>query len=152
MSHACPSCKDENTQRLSLAYESGLSDVNTRSSGVGVGIGRGGLGVGVGGSKTRGTSQTELSKKAAPPNKKSYWRIVKFWFVGTLVAAWVASGANSALLQNLAAIATSSAALYFCYQVFVFNSNDWPVLVKNWQATFMCSRCGHNFIPGGTPI
>lgn len=148
MSHACPSCKDENTQRLSLAYESGRSDVNSHSRGVGVGIGRGGIGVGVGGSKTRGTSQTELSKKAAPPNKKSYWRIVKIWFVCTIVAQLVGGMMNSSWLTNVSVLATSGAALYFSYLAYKFNNKDWPVLVKNWQETFMCSRCGHNFIPG----
>lgn len=147
MSHACPSCKDENTQRLSLAYESGLSDVNTRSSGVGVGIGRGGIGVGVGGSKTKGTSQTELSKKAAPPNKKSYWRIVKIWFVCVIVVELMASGAHSELLKTVIGLAALSALFYFCYQAYKFNSSEWPMLAKSWQETFMCSRCGHNFIP-----
>lgn len=156
MSHACPSCKDENTQRLSLVYESGLSDVNTHSRGVGVGIGGGGIGVGVGGGKTRGTSQTKLSKKASPPNKKSYWRIVIIWFVCSIFTSQITVGANSngisAGLSALIFLAASGAALYFCYQTFKFNSDEWPVLVKNWQATFMCSRCGHNFIPGGTAI
>lgn len=69
MSHACPSCKDENTQRLSLVYESGLSDVNTHSRGVGVGIGGGGIGVGVGGARHEALHKPNFPKKPRPLTK-----------------------------------------------------------------------------------
>lgn len=71
MELACPSCKSDNTQRLAVIYEGGLSDINTKSKGTAIGFGRGGIGVGVGGSKTTGTSQTAASQRAAPPQKKT---------------------------------------------------------------------------------
>ena len=70
MEFACTTCKSDNIQRLAVVYEGGLSNIRTQSTGVGVGMGRGGLGSALMSTSTRGTAQTEASKRAAPPRKK----------------------------------------------------------------------------------
>src|ERR1039457_3191930 len=66
-SYSCLTCGSQNTQRLSTAYMSGLSQFSAVPSGIGWArapmIGRG---------WTSGTSQTRLSAISAPPPKKSY--------------------------------------------------------------------------------
>ncbi len=71
----CTECNSDNVQRLSVIYESGTQQINTTSNSIGssVGVGRGfGLGVGSATTKTKGTSQSYLAGKAAPPKKKSF--------------------------------------------------------------------------------
>ena len=63
--YSCPTCGSQNTQRLSTAYMSGVSQFSAVTSGVGW------AGAPVFGSGwTSGTSQTQLSKIAAPPTEK----------------------------------------------------------------------------------
>jgi hypothetical protein len=62
MPHTCPSCKSEDVRALSVVYQSGISS----HSFVGIAVGRGVSGFG-----GDAVSQTNLSMRAAPPNKKS---------------------------------------------------------------------------------
>ena len=72
MELTCPNCNSDNTQRLSAVFENGISTVNNKTHGVGMGLGRGGLAIGAAGASTSGTSQTVLSQRAAPPDRKPY--------------------------------------------------------------------------------
>ena len=72
MELTCPNCNSDNTQRLSAVFENGISTVNNKTHGVGLGLGRGGLAIGAAGASTSGTSQTVLSQRAAPPDRKPY--------------------------------------------------------------------------------
>ena len=86
---SCPTCGSGNVQSLSIAYEGGLSTVNTRSSGsgIGIGIGRGGIiGMfGTGGGKTRGTAQTALSRRCAPPQPAPVGALLVIWSVAIFI-------------------------------------------------------------------
>jgi len=142
MSLTCPKCSDQNTQRLSLAFESGISDVTTRTSGAAVGIGRGGIGIGIGSSKNKGTSQTALSQRAAPPKKSSYLKIFKYWFIATLLSQIFL---RNTTFREIVAVTILVAAGYAIYRAFMFNRDQWPALHQTWQKSFICLRCSNIF-------
>lgn len=146
MSIACPKCNDENVQRLSVAFESGISDVHTSTSGTAIGFGRGGIGIGIGSSKTQGTAQTALSQRAAPPQKASYLRIVKYWFIGALIGAVVLGILNvSKFIEDLFGYGIFIVAAFALLQAFSFNKNQWPGLFQKWQQSYICLKCGNIF-------
>src|SRR6202166_3223591 len=75
----CPSCNGTDLKKLSLAYQQGRVQVDTRTRLRGVIVGEGGPDVVVGRATTRGTHQTELSKQLSPPAKWAYKKLV-LWF------------------------------------------------------------------------
>lgn len=141
--YVCPSCKSDNVQRLAVIYEGGLMDVNTKTSGVGIGFGGGGIGVGVGGGKTKGTSQTVASKRAAPPPKKKFLKPLGLIFVAFLVLGLMAGNSNamSATVTILFFVAVVGWIVY----AIRYNSTTWPVLKQEWDNSFLCNRCNNVF-------
>ena len=63
MEKKCPKCGSTDMVKASLVHEAGTSDI--KSVTVGAGIGGGGLGVGA--AKSKGTSQSLLAQRVAPP-------------------------------------------------------------------------------------
>ena len=134
MTLSCPSCHSENTQKLSVIYEEGLSHINTKTRSTGVGFARGGMGIGFGRGKTRGTSQSSASLKASPPTKLSMtWGVV-------LVVLGVIFIRGSFLW--LAAIGLGG---WLIYRAYKFNHEQWPELFAKWDRAFQCLRCGTIF-------
>ena len=142
----CPSCKSENTQRLAVIHESGISQVNSKTGGIGIGIGRGGLAVGVGKASTAGTSQTAMSQRVAPPQKKPYFKPLFWIFLAFVVTSLGVSPVQSDLLSSLVAIGWLTASSAWIYHAAQFNFKTWPNMIAKWENTFMCQRCNHQFI------
>lgn len=128
----CSKCQSDNVQKLSLAYESGLSDVNTKTNGFSFG----GAGLNFGGARTKGTSQTALSMRAAPPRKYSY---IKPVLIGLLASVIVEIWLSTTLLTNAVLVVTSGGLLY---RSFLYNRNQWPALHNSWRNSFICHKCG----------
>jgi hypothetical protein len=152
----CPKCKSEDAVKLSLVYAAGLSDVETRSRGHGWALGDGGLLLGFGSSKGTGTSQTQLSKLAAPPRKKKYRHVILAWLIGLLMAGplidvFVASSRNpEALLRRdfqIFAYIFSALVVLVLAILWRFNHVVFPRRLDVWNRSFMCQRCGEVFHP-----
>jgi len=114
-------------RKLSLVYESGLSFTSATSAGVGGGIG----GVGIGVARSKGTQVTAVAMKAAPPLKQSFtgpaiFAFVCLLFVAAYPVAWLGVALGAAL------VVTSVQ----------YNSKQWPALYAQWDALYMCERCG----------
>ena len=143
-SFACPHCQSTEIQRFSVAYQSGTSQINTKTAGIGMSLsGK----VGIGGAQTKGQSQTELSRTTAPPKKLTYG----IWIVCGFVASFFLSFLfNQILPQTLAdGLAISGSvglALYFMYRSFRFNRDVYPKLMQQWENSWVCFRCGHKFV------
>lgn len=144
MDFACPSCKSDSIQRLAAVYESGLSNINTKSRATGIGIARDGLGVGVGGSKTTGTSQTVASQRAAPPAKKRYLKPLLLIFGGFVILSLFMGGKNAFITStvNIIYLLTSVGWIFHAFQ---YNANVWPPLKATWDNSFLCNRCNEMF-------
>lgn len=143
MDFVCPSCQSDNIQRLSVVYEGGLSDINTKTKGTALGLGRGGIGVGVGASKTTGTSQTAASKRAAPPAKKGYLKPLLGIF-GIFIVLSMFLG-KSEILGALMGIGWLVASAGWVYHAFQYNAKIWPPLKATWDSSFLCNRCNEMF-------
>jgi hypothetical protein len=131
----CDKCSSDNTQRLEVVFENGTSNINTKSHSAGAGIG-GTFGIGGVTTKTTGTSQTVLGKKAAPPLKKTYK-----WAVISIIVGWLfLSNGGDTLVFGGALIAAGA---YFIYAAATYNKNEWPALYKHWQECWLCHKCGN---------
>jgi DNA-directed RNA polymerase subunit RPC12/RpoP len=151
MQYSCPTCGSQNTQRLSTAYMSGVSQFSAVTSGVGW------AGAPVFGSGwTSGTSQTQLSKIAAPPTKKSYRNGLFLLFLAPFIGP-----APFALLERISGVTPvyehlavvfgillEIVALVWLVSTFTFNKTVWPKLCRQWQLHFVCLRCGQIFVSG----
>jgi len=142
----CPSCASDNTQRLSVIYEHGMSDVNTSSNTAGLGIGRGGLGVGLAKTKTKGTSQTAMSQKASPPPKKPFLKPLGLIFVAYLVLIIFAG--NSKIFGGLVGLLWLGGSTAWIAFAIKYNTKEWPQLKSTWDDSFLCNRCNQMFHVG----
>lgn len=145
MSFECPACHSENTNKLSMTYESGLSNIKTRTTGLGVGFGRGGIGLGVGGGKTKGTAQTQESQRAAPPPKKKFIKPLAFILIITVIVSLVV-GKNHVIQPIISLLWLISTAAWIGWAVY-YNTKQWPILKQAWDKSFICNRCGQVFQP-----
>lgn len=146
MNFSCTSCKSDNVQRLSVIYEGGLSDVNTKSKGTAIGFGRGGIGVGVGASKTTGTSQTAASQRAAPPPKKRFLKPLAWIFVPFLIMTVVVG--KSYVGEIILNVAWLAASLGWIIHAFQYNAKKWPLLKATWDNSYLCNRCNEISVVG----
>ncbi len=149
----CPNCGSADTQKSSLAYENGLSDINTRSTTLGLFSGRGGLGLGAGRTKTKGSAQTKLSQKTAPPAKKRYVKPLIFIILAPtllnlilhLLPINIPNNIGNGLMtfENWA---IPLACVAWIYVARSYNTKQWPSLKSIWDKAFICLRCDNQFV------
>lgn len=142
MKFDCPYCHSEQTQKLSVAYASGLSEIDARVFGAAVGS----WGSGIAGSKVTGNLQSVMSKNAAPPAKAGIRApvllITVTFFALDLMVPWP-SLANDVL--NILWIPACIAWILWAAR---YNRKVWPRRYKDWDSYFICLRCGKSFCPG----
>ena len=141
----CQGCGSEHVQKLSVVYDGGLSDINAREAGVGLGIGAGGLGLGVGSSKIKGSHQSRLSQKAAPPEKKKVVKHLLFWILGISfvpVAVLAILGWESNVARFLVVWSYIGAGAAHVLSDIRYNLKVYPGLFSRWNASFFCHKCG----------
>ena len=144
-SFACPQCRSTEIQRFSVAYQSGISKVSTKTTGIGMSLsGK----IGIGGAKTKGHSQTELSRITAPPERHSYgiWfgcGLIVYLFLAILLEGYKVPGR---LANILAIIGGWGPALFFMVRAFRFNRDVYPQRMQRWKNSWICFRCGHKFV------
>jgi hypothetical protein len=137
----CPHCKSENTQRLSVVFESGVSEINTRTNHMGVGI-AGAVGLGGATSRTRGVQVSAIAARAAPPAKM---RPILTFFVLSLASVIV--GLFFGKASGLVALAGMIGAGYVAFTQFKYNGGQWKTLFAAWSRRFLCHKCGEQFEP-----
>jgi hypothetical protein len=137
----CPNCGSDNTQRLQIIHEGGLKFQNASSvSGGAAGGAFGEAGVLL--STTRGTQQSVLSMRAAPPAQRRVGCVA--WTLLIISIIMLFTGQPTAIVVGL--IAGGFTIAYVVSQT-RYNSKEWPPLFERWQQTFMCMRCGKPYIP-----
>ena len=84
-----------------------------------------------------------VAQELSPPEKRSW---IKHLFGGLLLSLiippFVVGIASLFVFLGMAAFA-----IYLSLTGFRFNRDEWPMLHANWQASFLCDRCGTVFIP-----
>ena len=135
MSYACPACNNEGTQRVSMAYQSGVSVINTTSVGAATGIGSGPTMVGIG--KTHGTSQTETARSLAPPEKLSYPKAFLGWLFSS--KGWLPF--------------TGIASLYQTFRdAHNYNNHEYSATVVPWLITTLSATCKTVNVTFSSPV
>lgn len=129
----CAQCNSENTQRLSVIFQSGTNHISTTSTTFGGGGGTG-FGVGSATTTTSGTSRSYLAIKAAPPAKKSYKWVPLIIFIACVIGMY----AENILLGGL----VSAIAAYQFYKAFRYNKDVYPGLRAIWLKSWHCNKCG----------
>jgi hypothetical protein len=145
----CPSCNSSDLKSLSVAFQEGRFSVNSGSRMRGVLVGEGGPNVVVGRAKTRGTQQSDLSKKFSPPAKWSYGKVVLWSAVISFVAlvAYVRSvmshpGPASSLPVTLYAVIFPVVLVIVLAAIWRHNHSSYSREYDEWSRSFVCQRCG----------
>jgi hypothetical protein len=145
----CPSCNGADLKKLSLAYQEGRFQVETRTRLRGVIVGEGGPNVVVGRATTRGIQQTELSKHLSPPAKWSYKKLVLWSAIVTFVALVVyvrsvmsGPAPASSLPVTLYAVLAPAAFIFLVALFWRHNHSTYQRQFAQWNQSFVCERCG----------
>lgn len=139
----CPHCGAAEVQKLSVVYESGLSSLTSWAH---VRFNQGPLGPGAI-VTAKGNSQTAISKKSAPPTRKSYGRLL---LINILVSVLLTAVFFAIVKREAAALAFARyywlalmPALAYC--VYLYNCKVWPMMFSVWDAQAVCQVCGKFF-------
>lgn len=131
----CVKCNSDNVQKLSVIFQSGTHQINTRSNTVGGGAGFGGFLGGGASTRTTGQQQSHLAGIASPPKKKKYDIPFIILFLATVaLVANLISGAFF-ILPLLAAVLLS-------YRAYTYNKTQWPSKYQEWSNSWHCNKCG----------
>jgi len=152
-SRVCSYCGSADLRTLSVVHQGGLATEHGHATVTGAGVGSDGdLLIGGGSAETWATRQTALSKRAAPPDKKSgasdagmgvgcvsvlaIVAIVGFFAgaeaIGSGLVLWMGIGLVIAIVAGMRAKSRDDE----------WNAREWPKLHKKWQESVMCMRCG----------
>ena len=159
ISCSCPKCGSENTQRVSLAYQSGVSTSSSFSLG-----GFGGKGIrGLVGTIGASDSSSQLSDALAPPKRfsvlsASCWSL--FWLLAGIFFISCASGpqdsgdpsTDQSTVRTFVVLTVISfifllVGIYKIYQGIKFNKR-YAKLLNAWRRQYICMRCATRFDAG----
>lgn len=107
-----------------------------------------------------GVSQSQEALVAGPPNQRRYRRPFLTWGIAVCFAFfWGFAGLsrmtihpNSASLGNAVAIFLIAGVLFVVglllsiHRVARYNREVYPQLLRNWEHTFICRRCGRSLV------
>ena len=131
MPSTCPACNDSNIERLSTAYGEGGVEAEVAGDAAGA---------------APTVPPKAMSRRAAPPAKASYFRILIVWFVATFAAPFLVM-----MLQLPEAAGRyipygiSILTAYALLRAYSYNKTQWPGLFKRWQHSYICLQCGKIF-------
>ncbi len=150
----CPKCKSEDAVKLSLVHSAGLADIRTKSRGHAIGLAGAGLLLAVDNFATTGTSQSRLSKLAAPPRKKRYRNVILAWLIGLAIGSWLilfidapTPSLDSRTFTQIHWFVSvfSTAMILILAVLWRFNHSILPRRRELWNRSSMCRRCGEIF-------
>lgn len=136
-------------RKFSVIFEEGTHSISTSTSGVGVGLSGGGVGVGVAGGRTKGSQQSDLARRVAPPAPKTSQNDEELRHASTIgclmpfVAAVLAYVAFSFSTAFWVLVVASIAGLAWIALKSNEANADLPTRTAAWQRKFLCTRCGY---------
>lgn len=175
LEYSCPKCKSDNAQKVEVLYNSGITNIATKTGVIGAGISGGGMGMGVGGAMTKGTLRTQLTELLEPPKgdrpterivaKGSAVAAILFggaWFLLLLIIGVVMGGGIVGFALILLWMGGGFGIIYFAFKGSTkraFEAADYNKMVYpkelerwerdrfEWKRKCICLRCGTVFIP-----
>jgi hypothetical protein len=151
MEFQCSNCKSTDLKKVSLAYQEGLYRVDSRTRLRGVVVGSGGPDIVVGRASTKGSHQTEASKRLGPPVKWPYlklisWSALAFLSVGWLVIYTHAVTTNTSTVSSIPLTIHTVVSFGIFAALFALfwrhNHSTYPQKYAQWNRSFICERCG----------
>jgi hypothetical protein len=142
----CKNCDSENTQKLSLIYESGTNNISTNSKTVGVGFGGGAIGIGSALTNTSGTSQSILAQKVSPPKKNSYLLAVFVMIIGALFLCNLHELNIKETVFGLMGIFLLGFGIKIFRVNYRYNSSTFSKKHLEWTKTWHCNKCGNKYL------
>ena len=146
----CPQCDSTDLKKVSLAYEEGLYQGESRTRLSAALAGSGGPDLIVGKAPARTSHQSALSKRLKPPAKWSYLKVAFWWVLMVLCLGWIIFYVN--VITTNAAIASSTILIVFSLVsiaalvlllVSVWRHNQSTSReYEEWNRSFVCVRCG----------
>lgn len=136
----CPSCNNENIQKLSIIHSSGLSSLETSSTGIGVGSDS----LGAGFINTSGTHQTALSEQTSPPKKLNYFHLLIICGIIFVIGMLFIQDSFPVVLV-IWSLLSAGGTLWVLNKAYDFNHNAYSKKYELWNKKFMCLRCGEVF-------
>jgi hypothetical protein len=145
----CPQCNSSDLKKVSLTYEEGLYRVNTRTRLIGLLLGSAGPSALLGRASTKGSHQTDLSRRLRPPMKWSYLKLVG-WFgliflislVGYAQIVMASPPPVQSLPGELFAAFLCGAFILLLAVIWKHNHSTYPIEYAKWDRSFVCQRCG----------
>ena len=147
----CPKCNSTDLKKVSLAHQEGLYRVDARTGLRAVVVGGGWPDLVVGRARTKGSHQTELSKRLSPPIKWSYLRVISWSILGFLALGWLIFYVNT-VASNSSTVLSAPLMLYSFFYTCVFvltlffvwrhNHSTYQRQYDEWNRSFICERCG----------
>ena|SRR5438876_41746 len=145
----CPECNSTDLKKVSLAYQEGLFRTKGRTRLRAAVIGASGPDLVVGTATTKGTQQTELSKRLSPPKKWSYLKLVVWFAVVSFVALVVYINSvmerfstASALPVKLYGLFASCVLVFLVLLTWRHNHSTHARQLGQWDRSYVCERCG----------
>jgi len=89
-----------------------------------------------------------LAREATPPRRRNVaaWLVLTLALAAAFVFELSSLGATTIVLGGLAVSGG-----WMTHHVRAYNTTDLPGLMKRWERSVMCNRCGHIFVKGETP-
>ncbi len=137
----CPNCKSEEVKTYPILFEMGTTQGDFEGIGLSLGAG---MSVGGFGGSTK--SQTLLAKRVAPPKPPSSNMAGVLSLVTLLLAvgAFMGTGKEAIILGGVALVFAAMSALLIAGHF--GQRRDYPKLVRRWQKSWFCLRCGRAWI------
>ncbi len=149
VSHFCPNCRGTNFQTLEMIHAGGMSHVDTQMKMKGGVVGTGGLGFGTVTARTSGYHQSDLSRKAAQPEKKDISGVgcvgACLLFLVALLAVSLGANPVSTLFSIIGFFVLFRMILPFLKDKEKENLLAWQDEYAKWKNTYMCLQCGTKF-------
>lgn len=144
----CPGCQSEETRKVSLLFEQGVSTGTTTSSTVGTGFNSGGF---IASTSSTHSSQTALAQRLAPPpQKKERWGF--FLFFGGILSLCIYGVVEVPALRTLEMGAVLLLLGLICVALILHlkktmhhNKTAWRVAWNEWNSQYLCLRCNQVF-------
>lgn len=151
MDFCCPQCNSTDLEKLSLAYEEGISHINARTRLRGVVVGSDGPDLVIGSGITKGIQQTAISKAVAPPARWSYKRLFGWSVLSFLAVGWIVFYRNT-VTTNSESVLSVPLTLYIVVSLGIFavlvtyfwkHNAGYRLKLAKWDRSFLCNCCGN---------
>lgn len=154
MALVCPSCESHEVRKVSLVYEEGFQKTRTKTIFGGGAISLLGPVFGLGAAYSRGTSQSLLAERLAPPRvpRPFFYAVIAFLvigIVGLLPPILIGIIFGNIAYHFVVFIWFAALIAYPCY-VFIREMallRGYQKKLSDWNQLFMCNQCGHIFDP-----